>query len=156
MSHLKHFSAHNWIMIALFMVGKLGISVAFGEIFIYTGELFPTVVRSVVMGICSFGARVGSSISPYMYQIADGKMQRVTPLLQYGIVTIIVALLSILLPETIKRKLLEQVEDAEHEESLETESDTGSFKGSIDQDDRGSERMLLTEIEYEQNRKGQL
>ena len=48
-------------------------------------------------------------------------MQRVTPLLQYGIVTIIVALLSILLPETIKRKLLEQVKDAEHEESLETE-----------------------------------
>ena len=71
MTHLKHSSAHNWIMIALSMVGKLGISVAFGEIFIYTGELFPTVVRSVVMGICSFGARVGSSISPYMYQIVN-------------------------------------------------------------------------------------
>ena len=48
-------------------------------------------------------------------------MQRVMPLLLYGIVTIIVALLSILLPETKKRKLLEQVEDAEHEENLETE-----------------------------------
>ena len=48
-------------------------------------------------------------------------MQSVTPLLLYGIVTIIVALLSIFLPETKKRKLLEQVEDADHEESLETE-----------------------------------
>ena len=58
-------------MIALSMVGKLGISAAFGEIFIYTGELFPTVVRSVVMGICSFGARIGSTISPYMYEIVS-------------------------------------------------------------------------------------
>nr|XP_022332246.1 organic cation transporter protein-like [Crassostrea virginica] len=148
--------SHNWIMIALSMVGKFGISAAFGEIFIYTGELFPTVVRSVVMGICSFGARVGSSISPYMYKIADGKMHSVTPLLLYGIVTIIVALLSIFLPETKKRKLLEQVEDADHEESLETESDSESFKGSIDQDDRGSETMQLTQIEFKQSREGHL
>ena len=48
-------------------------------------------------------------------------MQRAMPLLVYGIVTIIVALLSIFLPETKKRKLLEQVEDAEHEENLEKE-----------------------------------
>ena len=74
MSPFKHFSAHNWIMIALSMVGKFGISAAFGEIFIYTGELFPTVVRSVVMGICSFGARIGSSISPYMYQIVSSHL----------------------------------------------------------------------------------
>ena len=74
MEPFKHFSAHNWIMIALSMVGKLGISAAFGEIFIYTGELFPTVVRSVVMGICSFGARVGSNISPYMYQIVSSHL----------------------------------------------------------------------------------
>ena len=61
-------------MIALSMVGKFGISAAFGEIFVYTGELFPTVVRSVVMGICSFGARVGSSISPYMYKIVSSHL----------------------------------------------------------------------------------
>ncbi|XP_062596942.1 organic cation transporter protein-like [Saccostrea cucullata] len=116
--------SHNWIMIAFSMVGKLGISAGFGEIFIYTGELFPTVVRSLVMGICSCGARIGSNISPYMYQLTDGKMQTALPLLIYGIITIIVALLSITLPETKKRKLLEQVEDAEHEEDLVTESET--------------------------------
>ncbi|XP_056021360.1 organic cation transporter protein-like [Ostrea edulis] len=118
--------SHNWIMIALSMIGKLGISAGFGEIFIYTGELFPTVVRSFVMGICSCGARVGSNISPYMYQLVDGKWQKVSPLLIYGIVTIIVALLSIRLPETRKRKLLEQVEDTEHEKDLMTESESNS------------------------------
>lgn len=48
----------------------------------------------------------------------DGKMKKALPLLLYGIVTIFVAFLSILLPETKKRKLLEQVEDVEHEEDL--------------------------------------
>ncbi|XP_048736778.1 organic cation transporter protein-like isoform X2 [Ostrea edulis] len=118
--------SHNWIMIALSMIGKLGISAGFGEIFIYTGELFPTVVRSFVMGICSCGARIGSNISPYMYQLADGKLQKILPLLIYGIVTIIVALLSLHLPETRKRKLLEQVEDIEHEKDLMTESERNS------------------------------
>lgn len=49
---------------------------------------------------------------------ADGKMKKALPLLIYGVVTICVAFLSILLPETKKRKLLEQVEDVEHEEDL--------------------------------------
>nr|XP_022333445.1 organic cation transporter protein-like [Crassostrea virginica] len=145
--------SHNWIMIALSMVGKLGISAAFGEIFIYTGELFPTVVRSVVMGICSFGARIGSTISPYMYEIADGSMQRALPLLVYGIVTIIVALLSICLPETKKRKLLEQVEDAENEEDLQTKS---GRKNSMNQEGLDCETVRLTEMEKEQSEKGQL
>jgi flagellar biosynthesis/type III secretory pathway M-ring protein FliF/YscJ len=52
---------------------------------------------------------------------ADGKLQKVLPLVIYGIVTIIAALLSISLPETRKRKLLEQVEDAEHENEMMTE-----------------------------------
>eukprot|EP00105_Crassostrea_gigas_P042357 XP_019926505.1 PREDICTED: organic cation transporter protein-like [Crassostrea gigas] len=99
--------SHNWIMVALSMVGKFGISGVYGEVFIYTGELFPTVVRSFVIAVCSFGGRIGSNSSPYMFRLADGKMKRALPLLIYGVVTIFVAFLSILLPETKKRKLLE-------------------------------------------------
>lgn len=35
---------YNWIMIILFMVGKFGIFVVFGEIYIYIGEFFFIVV----------------------------------------------------------------------------------------------------------------
>jgi hypothetical protein len=70
-SVLIYFSAHDWIMIALSMIGKLGVSAGFGEVFIYTGEMFPTVVRSFVLGICSCAARVGSSISSYMYDLVS-------------------------------------------------------------------------------------
>lgn len=45
-------------------------------------------------------------------------MKKALPLMIYGVATLIIASLSILLPETKKRKLLEQVEDVEHEEDL--------------------------------------
>lgn len=123
-------NSHNWIMITLSMVGKLGISAAFGEIYIYTGELFPTVVRSLIMSSCNSGARIGSNTSPFMYNLAEGKMKKALPLMIYGVATLIIASLSILLPETKKRKLLEQVEDVEHEEDLTVDRNNGSFKSS--------------------------
>lgn len=70
----SRYLAHNWIMIALSMIGKLCISAAFGEIYIYTGELFPTVVRSLIMSSCSFGARMGSNTSPFMYNLVGLNM----------------------------------------------------------------------------------
>lgn len=70
----SRYLAHNWIMITLSMVGKLGISAAFGEIYIYTGELFPTVVRSLIMSSCNSGARIGSNTSPFMYNLVGLNM----------------------------------------------------------------------------------
>lgn len=60
-------------MIALSMVGKFGISGVYGEVFIYTGELFPTVVRSFVIAVCSFGGRIGSNTSPYMFRLVSSE-----------------------------------------------------------------------------------
>ena len=54
-------------MITFAMIGKLGASAAFGEIYIYTGELFPTVLRSLIMGLSGAGSRVGSILSPYLF-----------------------------------------------------------------------------------------
>lgn len=49
---------------------------------------------------------------------AEGKVEKALPLLIYRVATLIIAFISILLPETKKRKLLEQVEDVQHEEDL--------------------------------------
>jgi OCT family organic cation transporter-like MFS transporter 4/5 len=46
---------------------------------------------------------------------ADGKFGKALPLIIFGGSTIIVALLSIKLPETNGRKLLENVKDVDHE-----------------------------------------
>lgn len=60
-----------------------------------------------------------------MYQLfyssklqADGRFGEALPLIIFGGSTIIVAALSIKLPETKGRKLLEKVKDAEHEDDI--------------------------------------
>ena len=58
------FLAYTWLLVAFAMIGKFGISAAFGEIYIYTGELFPTVIRSFILGFCGVEARLGATISP--------------------------------------------------------------------------------------------
>ncbi|XP_056008131.1 organic cation transporter protein-like [Ostrea edulis] len=100
-----------WLHILLALVSRFGISVLFAVLYIYTGELFPTVIRSIVMGTVSIGARVGSMISPYLYDITDGKMGKMLPLIVYAVLTITVGLLSMRLPETNKQKLIETVHE---------------------------------------------
>jgi MFS family permease len=69
--HFSLFTAYTWLLVVFAMVGKFGISAAYGEIYIYTGELFPTVVRSFVLGFCGVGAGIGSTISPYLYYLVS-------------------------------------------------------------------------------------
>ncbi|KAJ8315124.1 hypothetical protein KUTeg_007274, partial [Tegillarca granosa] len=59
----------QWGTVALSLVGKCGVSIAFANIFVYTPELFPTNVRSFVTGCCNTGARIGTLISPYIANI---------------------------------------------------------------------------------------
>lgn len=48
------------------MIGKLGISAAFADIYFLSAELFPTSIRSFILGLsCIFG-RLGSLASPYI------------------------------------------------------------------------------------------
>jgi len=48
----------------LYMAGKLCITMAFGTVYIYTAELFPTTLRHSLLGICSMTGRIGSILSP--------------------------------------------------------------------------------------------
>ena len=48
----------------LSLVGKFAATGAFNLIYIQTAELFPTVVRTTALGLCSAAARLGSIIAP--------------------------------------------------------------------------------------------
>ena len=48
------------------MVGKFMIGVSFAVIYVYAGEMMPTVVRSEAMGISSFFSGFGLLIFPYL------------------------------------------------------------------------------------------
>lgn len=48
------------------MTGKFGFTMAFGIVYIFTAEVYPTVLRNVGMGMCSSAARIGSITAPYV------------------------------------------------------------------------------------------
>ena len=50
----------------LALVGKMGLSAGFSTVYIFSSELFPTVVRNAGMGASSCMARVGGMVAPYI------------------------------------------------------------------------------------------
>ncbi|KAH9525161.1 hypothetical protein Btru_000513 [Bulinus truncatus] len=110
-------AGQNWITLVLSLTGKFGASAGFTVIYIYTAELFPTVMRNSGMGISSVMARIGSVLAPYISDIGNviqGDIAVVLPLFIFGGTSIIAGLLALLLPETVNRMLPETVEDAKN------------------------------------------
>ena len=58
-----------WLSTLLAMLGKVGISVSFGTVYIYSAELFPTEVRNIGIGTGSLSARIGGIIAPYIAEL---------------------------------------------------------------------------------------
>ncbi|XP_055888321.1 organic cation transporter protein-like [Biomphalaria glabrata] len=107
----------SWMTMALSLVGKFGASAAFAVIYIYTAELFPTVMRNSGLGISSVVARVGGILAPYIADIGhviSGDMAVVLPLLIFGGASIFAGLLALLLPETANKMFPDTVEDAKN------------------------------------------
>ena len=100
------------LLIILSMLGKLAITSSYGTIYIFSAELFPTVVRNVGMGAASMSARVGGIISPYINMLAD--IWTPLPLIIYGTVALTGGFLTLFLPETLDKTLPETIEDGEN------------------------------------------
>uniref|UniRef100_A0A3Q4BFI3 Major facilitator superfamily (MFS) profile domain-containing protein n=1 Tax=Mola mola TaxID=94237 RepID=A0A3Q4BFI3_MOLML len=93
--------------LALEMTGKFGFTMAFSIVYIYTAEIYPTVLRNVGMGMCSSAARIGSITAPYVIYLTYNK---VLPYILMGSLTIASSVVNFFLPETLNRDLPETVE----------------------------------------------
>ncbi|XP_033741750.1 uncharacterized protein LOC117328333 [Pecten maximus] len=99
----------------LALIGKLGSSAGFALIYIYSAELFPTVLRNAAIGIFSCGARVGGMVAPLIADsvtIIGGKMGQAIPLVIFGAASVLAGILTLFLPETLNTRLPETIEDA--------------------------------------------
>lgn len=55
-------STQTLVIVTLASIGIVGMSMSFPTVYIYAGELFPTVVRNIGVGTASMTARVGSMV----------------------------------------------------------------------------------------------
>lgn len=101
----------TWIKPALSTAGMFGLALAFPTVYIYSGELFPTMLRNVGVGTSSMSARIGSMVAPFVASLVT--IEQWIPPLIFGVVPLIGALLCLKLPETLDCKLPETVEEAE-------------------------------------------
>ncbi len=58
-----------WLPVTVAMIGKFLISMTFAIAYLYTAELFPTVIRNAAVGAASTFARIGSMSAPYIVDL---------------------------------------------------------------------------------------
>ncbi|XP_040140136.1 organic anion transporter 3 isoform X2 [Ictidomys tridecemlineatus] len=97
---------------ALAVFGKGCLSGSFSCLFLYTSELYPTVVRQTGMGINNLWARVGSMLAPLVK--ITGEVKPFIPNVIYGTMAILGGSAAFFLPETLNRPLPETIEDVQN------------------------------------------
>ncbi|XP_071115379.1 organic cation transporter protein-like [Haliotis cracherodii] len=106
----------KWAINILAIVGNTCASAATCAVYTFTAELMPTTSRTFGMSMSSICCRVGSLLSPYIVDLTmyiSGRFGQILPMLVFGGITILAALLALLLPETVNKKLPETIKEAE-------------------------------------------
>lgn len=60
-----------WLRLILVCLGIVGMSVSFTTVYLFSGELFPTVVRNIGVGTSSMCARIGSITAPFVVSLVS-------------------------------------------------------------------------------------
>ncbi|KFW72292.1 Solute carrier family 22 member 7, partial [Pygoscelis adeliae] len=93
------------------IMGKGFSEAAFTAVFLYTSELYPTVLRQNGMGYTSFVARLGGALAPLVFLLDE--VWRSLPEVTYCGVAACCGSVAFLLPETLNAHLPEGIEDVE-------------------------------------------
>uniref|UniRef100_H2XS99 Major facilitator superfamily (MFS) profile domain-containing protein n=2 Tax=Ciona intestinalis TaxID=7719 RepID=H2XS99_CIOIN len=124
----------------------IGISGCSAITLIFTCELYPTVVRSIGVGVGSIMARIGGMTVPFLIALQDDVTW--LPNAIFGVSALLTGLASLTFPETNGHKMMETIEEAEifyktgkinsEEESLSRcSNDVGVAENNVGHDNAG-------------------
>ncbi|MBZ3884214.1 Solute carrier family 22 member 4 [Sciurus carolinensis] len=99
---------YYFVSIGLVMLGKFGVTSAFSMLYVFTAELYPTMVRNMAVGVTSMASRVGSIIAPYFVYL--GAYNRVLPYILMGSLTVLIGIVTLFFPESFGEALPETLE----------------------------------------------
>ncbi|XP_008584795.1 PREDICTED: solute carrier family 22 member 13 [Galeopterus variegatus] len=101
------------VVTMLAVVGKTAMAASFTISYVYSAELFPTIIRQTAMGLVGISSRTGGIITPLVLLL--GEYHVAIPMLIYGSFPIVAGLLCALLPETRGQTLKDTIKDMEQE-----------------------------------------
>ncbi|XP_075823800.1 solute carrier family 22 member 13-like isoform X2 [Microtus pennsylvanicus] len=99
------------VVTVLAVVGKSASSSAFTISYVYTAELYPTIIRQTGMGLVSIFSRIAGIITPLVMLLEQ--YHRAVPMVIFGSFPIVAGLLCALLPETKGQTLKDTIQDLE-------------------------------------------
>lgn len=127
-----HFAGNKSLGTPFALLGKFAVAAAFGVIYLYSAELFPTQVRNIGLGVTSVGARLGGILAPIVLMtvswaylnngfrnilfsiIIQAQYSHSIPMLLMGILALGTGLLSLTLPETLNKPMPDTLKDLEN------------------------------------------
>ena len=124
---LNHFT-NEWPIMVLNLIGRISSINTLAVCYVYSAEVFPTVVRTAGLGSSSFWARVGPMVRSdwrsrlvtlCLLQIAPFIVEGMTvygaqvPLVVFGIASLMASFLVTFMPETSNTRLPDLIEEGE-------------------------------------------
>nr|XP_046260941.1 solute carrier family 22 member 5-like isoform X2 [Scatophagus argus] len=100
--------SHPAFTLSLVLLGKFGILAGSSVLYMFTGELCPTVIRNTAMSSSATFSRVGSSVSPYLLQLAV--LYQFLPWIVVGSLSLLSVVLCVFLPETFRQPLPDTIQ----------------------------------------------
>ncbi|XP_071526063.1 organic cation transporter protein-like [Panulirus ornatus] len=113
------------VVVFLAQTGKIAVTAAYQLIWVYAAELFPTEYRSLALGMGNTLARIGGACSPYINDVL-GQYFLWAPSALFGLLSLVAAALTLLLPETSRCVMPESsdfVKEGEEDGATDDESE---------------------------------